>query len=152
MVNTFLLIYQLGTCCVYIVFISSNVKAVMDEYVTKLDVQIYMLIFLIPLILINWVKNLKLLAPFSTLANCITVVSFGIILYYIFHKGVTFSNRSAVGEVEQFPLYFGTVLFALEAIGVVSNFIYLIKITSRISFNLVIFVMRAHENNCITNA
>lgn len=120
-VNAFLLTFQLGTCCVYIVFISSNVKAVMDQYVEEIGIEIYMLIFLLPLILLNWIKNLKLLAPFSTLANCVTVVSFGTILYYIFSKGVTFEDRKPVGELANFPLYFGTVLFALEAVGVVSE-------------------------------
>lgn len=69
-VNTFLLIYQLGTCCVYVVFVSSNIKSIVDLYVEeKTDVRLYMLIILLPLILINWVRNLKYLAPFSTIAN-----------------------------------------------------------------------------------
>lgn len=55
-VNVFLLIYQLGTCCVYVVFVSSNIKAIADYYTeTDTDVRLYMLIILLPLILINWV-------------------------------------------------------------------------------------------------
>lgn len=67
------------------------------------------------------VRNLKFLAPFSTLANFITLVSFGIILYYIFREPISFEGREAVGNVAEFPLFFGTVLFALEAIGVVGS-------------------------------
>lgn len=119
-INTFLLIYQLGTCCVYVVFVSSNIKAIADYYMeTETDVRLYMLIILLPLILINWVRNLKFLAPFSTLANFITLISFGIILYYIFREPISFEGREAVGNVAEFPLFFGTVLFALEAIGVI---------------------------------
>lgn len=73
-----------------------------------------------PLILVNWIRNLKFLTPCSTIANCITFASFGIILYYIFREPLTFENRELIGDVQDFPLYFGTVLFALEAIGVVS--------------------------------
>ncbi|XP_052895546.1 proton-coupled amino acid transporter-like protein CG1139 [Anopheles moucheti] len=117
-VNVFLLIYQLGTCCVYVVFVSSNIKAIADYY-TDTDVRLYMLIILLPLILINWVRNLKSLAPFSTVANFVTLVSFGIILYYIFREPISFENRDKVGTMSGFALFFGTVLFALEAIGVI---------------------------------
>ncbi|KAI4470928.1 amino acid transporter [Holotrichia oblita] len=118
-INAFLLTYQLGTCCVYIVFIAENVKSVVDAYDTELHLEIYMLIILLPLILLNYIKNLKYLAPFSTAANFITLVSFGFILYYIIRDGPTFEEREPVGEVKYWPLFFGTVLFALEAIGVI---------------------------------
>ncbi|XP_044734183.1 proton-coupled amino acid transporter-like protein CG1139 [Chrysoperla carnea] len=118
-VNAFILIYQLGICCVYVVFVSANIKAVVDEYTEHISVRYYMLMILIPLILINWVRKLKFLAPLSTLANAITVVTFGIILYYIFREPISFENREMVGELDHFPLFFGTVLFALEAIGVI---------------------------------
>lgn len=106
--------------CVYTVFIAQNIKAVVDEYLGEEDIRLYMLMLLLPLILINWVRNLKYLAPFSTLANVITVVSFAVIIYYLFAEGPTIDGREAVGKVENMPLFLGTVLFALEAIGVVS--------------------------------
>ncbi|EDW78915.1 uncharacterized protein Dwil_GK11241 [Drosophila willistoni] len=119
-VNTFLLIYQLGTCCVYVVFVASNIKSIVDAvWETNVDVRLCMIIILVPLILINWVRNLKYLAPFSTLANAITMVSFGIICYYIFREPISMEGKDAVGKIENFPLFFGTVLFALEAIGVI---------------------------------
>lgn len=56
-VNVFLLIYQLGTCCVYVVFVSSNIKSVADYYLDEpVDVRLCMVIILVPLILINWVS------------------------------------------------------------------------------------------------
>lgn len=119
-VNIFLLIYQLGTCCVYVVFVSTNIKSILDLYLEEVtDVRLVMLVILLPLILINWVRNLKYLAPFSTIANLITMVSFGIILYYIFREPISLDGLEAVGEVRNWPLFFGTVLFALEAIGVI---------------------------------
>ncbi|CAH0546046.1 unnamed protein product [Brassicogethes aeneus] len=118
-VNTFLLTYQLGTCCVYTVFIADNVKQVGDEYIGEMDHRLYMLIFLLPLILINFIRNLKLLAPLMTIANIITIGGFGIILYYLVLENITLEGRDMVGKLEDMPLYFGTVLFALEAIGVI---------------------------------
>lgn len=80
-----------------------------------------MVILLLPLIFVNYIRNLKYLAPCSTIANAIMFAGFAIILYYIFREPLTFNDRVPVGEVKNFPLFFGTVLFALESIGVVSN-------------------------------
>lgn len=118
-INVFLMVYQLGSCCVYTVFIATNLQTALDTYVSDIDVRLYMLAILLPLILVNWIRNLKFLAPCSTVANFITFISFGIILYYIFREPLTFEHREVIGNVENFPLYFGTVLFALEAIGVI---------------------------------
>lgn len=66
-------------------------------------------------------RNLKYLAPLSTIANAVTVLSFGIICYYIFRDPVTFEGKRPYAPISEYPLYFGTVLFSLEAIGVVSE-------------------------------
>lgn len=47
------------------------------------------------------------------------MMSFALILYYIFEKPFEVEDKQAFGEVKNFPLFFGTVLFALEAIGVI---------------------------------
>lgn len=121
MVNAFLLVYQIGTCCVYVVFVSENIQFVLSKQF-KLDVTVsqVMLCILLPLVLINWVKDLKYLAPFSAIANAVTIVSFAIICYYIFREAPTLEGKVPAGKLANFPLFFGTVLFALEAIGVVS--------------------------------
>ncbi|CAG9803780.1 unnamed protein product [Chironomus riparius] len=119
-VNLFLVVYQLGTCCVYVVFVASNIKRITDLYTDDAtDVRLIMVFLLIPLIFLNWIKNLKFLAPFSTFANAITLISFGFILYFIFEKPFVIEDKQAFGKIQNFPLFFGTVLFALEAIGVI---------------------------------
>ncbi|CAB3374931.1 Hypothetical predicted protein [Cloeon dipterum] len=120
-VNLFLFIYQTGTCCVYVVFVASNIQSVVNYHTqVNTDVQIFMLYILLPLILLNYVRNLKYLAPFSTLANIITITGFTITLYYILRDGLPeAADRHMFGTLEGIPLFFGTVLFALEAIGVI---------------------------------
>lgn len=80
-----------------------------------------MVYILVPLILISWIRNLKLLAPFSSIATCMTIVSFTLIFYYIFRETPSFAGREPVGTLKSIPLFFGTVLFAMEAIGMVST-------------------------------
>ncbi|XP_014206469.1 proton-coupled amino acid transporter-like protein CG1139 [Copidosoma floridanum] len=120
-VNLFLMIYQLGTCCVYTVFIATNLQKALESHIGSYDLRMYMLVLLLPLILINWIRNLKLLAPLSTVANGITLISFGIILYFIVEdpSKITLEGKHAIGKYGDFPLFLGTVLFALEAIGVI---------------------------------
>lgn len=117
-VDGFMIVYQLGICCVYIVFVATNVKQLVDIYL-NLDVKIHCMILLVPLIGINMIRNLKILAPFSTLANLITFVGLGMILYYILDDLPPLSEREMVADLGRFPLFFGTTLFALEAVGVI---------------------------------
>ncbi|KOX68585.1 Proton-coupled amino acid transporter 1 [Melipona quadrifasciata] len=119
LVDGFMIVYQLGICCVYIVFVASNIKQVADQYWEPLDVKTHMLILLLPLILINYIRNLKLLAPFSTLANAITFVGLAMILVYMFNDLPSVNEREMFGTLRNFSLYFGTTLFALEAVGVI---------------------------------
>uniref|UniRef100_A0A0K8T6A9 Amino acid transporter transmembrane domain-containing protein n=2 Tax=Lygus hesperus TaxID=30085 RepID=A0A0K8T6A9_LYGHE len=120
--NAFLLTYQMGSCCIYVVFIASNIKAVVDHYQPvdhQMEIRWYMMYILVPLILLSWVRNLKYLAPLSSLANAATLVSFAIIFYYMFTDLPSLSTRESFGTLKGLPLFFGTVLFAMEAIGVV---------------------------------
>lgn len=117
-VDGFMIVYQLGICCVYIVFVATNIKQLVDMYL-NLDVKIHCMILLVPLIGINMIRNLKILAPFSTLANIITFVGLGMILYYVLDDLPPLSEREMVADMGRFPLFFGTTLFALEAVGVI---------------------------------
>lgn len=118
-VDVFLIVYQLGICCVYIVFVAKNVKDVADFCGFNISVELHMVILLIPLVLINSIRNLKVLAPFSQFANIITFVGFGIVLYYVVQSLDPISERKMVGTAYAFPLFVGTTLFALEAVGVI---------------------------------
>ncbi|CAB3258819.1 unnamed protein product [Arctia plantaginis] len=119
-VDIFLVVYQLGICCVYIVFIADNIKKMLDPHYT-MAVEIHMLIILIPLIAFNLIPSLKLLAPFSAVANVLTFLGLGIIVYYMiaYKKALPSDPLDLWGSPSTFPLFFGTILFALTAVGVV---------------------------------
>ncbi|KAK3923360.1 LOW QUALITY PROTEIN: Proton-coupled amino acid transporter-like protein [Frankliniella fusca] len=145
--HIFLCIYQIGTMSVYTVFVANSFKVayvytvffstngsavvpiqmfynvydsqVADQHGSDIDIRLYMCMLLIPLILLNFVRNLKYLAPLSSFALVATVAAFGVTLKYVFTDLPAISSREAVGRVQDWPLFFGTVIFALEAIGVV---------------------------------
>ncbi|XP_063546616.1 proton-coupled amino acid transporter-like protein CG1139 [Cydia strobilella] len=124
MVNWFLVVDLLGCCCVYIVFVATNVKQVADFYAKgtewhDMDVRLYMLATLPFLILINLIRNLKYLAPFSMIANLLVGCGMGITFYYLFQEMPETSKRVNFAGFDKLPTFFGTAIFALEGIGVV---------------------------------
>ncbi|KAM8710517.1 hypothetical protein ACLKA7_017177 [Drosophila subpalustris] len=118
-VDGFLAFYHFGICCVYVVFIAESIKQLVDEYLVEWDVRLHMCIIIIPLLLIYSIRNLRLLAPFSSAANLLLFVGFGIILYYICSDLPPLSERKPFEDYLKLPTFFGTVLFALEAVGVI---------------------------------
>ncbi|XP_045459894.1 proton-coupled amino acid transporter-like protein pathetic [Melitaea cinxia] len=107
--------------CVYIVFIASSFKGVVDVYLPNYDISIrmYCLMAWIPLILICQIRNLKYLVPFSAIANFLVIIVFAVTMYYMFVDLPPLSEREAVASVTQWPLFLSTVTFAMVAIGVV---------------------------------
>jgi len=92
------------------------------NYTDVLDIRVYIPMLLVILIPISLIKNLKYLVPFSAVANIFILVSFSITLYYIFCDGLDVEGLELMANVEQLPLFFSTVIFAMEGIGVVSTF------------------------------
>lgn len=119
-VDVFLMIFQIGLCCVYIIFVAMNIKSIFDEYTeTKITVEIYVFIFLPGYILLFSVRNYKLFAPFSIVANVLTIISFGIVCYYIFQNLPHLKDIPAFGPADHYPLFLGTTLFAFVAVAVI---------------------------------
>ncbi|XP_041987958.1 proton-coupled amino acid transporter-like protein CG1139 [Aricia agestis] len=117
-VDVFLVVYQLGICCVYIVFIADNIKKIVDPYYV-MAVEVHMLIILGPLIAFNLIPSLKILAPFSALANVLTLIGIAIIIYFLLSGKKSEEPLDLWGSYANYPLFFGTTLFALTAVGVV---------------------------------
>ncbi|XP_015588479.1 proton-coupled amino acid transporter-like protein pathetic isoform X2 [Cephus cinctus] len=119
-INSFLVIDLIGCCCVYIVFVSTNIQQVVGAYTdNKWDVRIYMAMLLPFLIIFSLVRNLKYLAPFSMVANVLIAVGVSITFYYIFSDLPSIGDKPNFSSWSQLPLFFGTAIFALEGIGVV---------------------------------
>ncbi|XP_077389171.1 proton-coupled amino acid transporter 1 isoform X2 [Festucalex cinctus] len=136
-VNLFLIITQLGFCCVYFVFLSDNVKQVVEAanattfncqvdggnqtqvLVPSFDSRLYMLCFLPAFILLVFTPNLKYLAPLSLIANLVMAASLVLIYFYSITHIKYPIDLPVVGRAKDYPLFFGTAIFAFEGIGVV---------------------------------
>ncbi|KAG3265445.1 proton-coupled amino acid transporter 2, transcript variant X2 [Ictidomys tridecemlineatus] len=133
-VSFFLIITQLGFCCVYIVFLAENLKQVVEAVnsttnncynnetvipMPTMDSRLYMLSFLPVLVLLVFIRNLQILTIFSMLANISMLASLIIIAQYIAQGIPDPSRLPLVASWKTYPLFFGTAIFSFESIGVV---------------------------------
>lgn len=108
----------------YVLFIAINLKSIVEHFSsTIIDLRYYMLMLLLPLLVLSWIQNLKFLIPLSIIGNAIMIVSFTIIFYYIIDATPSFEGKVPVGNIAELPLFVGTVLFALDNIGIVSIYV-----------------------------
>uniref|UniRef100_A0A1B6KB22 Amino acid transporter transmembrane domain-containing protein n=1 Tax=Graphocephala atropunctata TaxID=36148 RepID=A0A1B6KB22_9HEMI len=120
LVDFFLVTYQLGTCTAYVIFIAKTLKNLAEPRITEnVHLNYYLLMIFIPVVLINYIRNLKKLTVVSLTANILTIFAFSCCFYYIFGVGpFRYQETNLVSSVTTWPLFVGTSLFALYTIGV----------------------------------
>lgn len=119
-VNVFLVITQLGFCCVYFLFVATNLQDTMHIFHVNLGVHSYLALLFPPMLALGMVKNLKYLTPVSLIAAIMTGWGLVVTFYYILQDLPHTSTVKAFASWHQLPLYFGTAIYAFEGIGVVS--------------------------------
>jgi len=92
---------------------------VMDFYDVQLDIHVHMTMILLPIMLSCWIRDLKYLVPLSLFANIAMVVGICVTLYYITQDLPAPSTREYIAPWSRIPLFFGTVIYAFEGIGLV---------------------------------
>ncbi|XP_010074260.1 PREDICTED: proton-coupled amino acid transporter 1-like, partial [Pterocles gutturalis] len=126
-VGLFLIITQLGFCCVYFVFLADNLKQVISAangttndcnlnrtvaMTPTMDSRLYMLSLLPFVVLLTFIQNLKVLSIFSMLANVAMLGSLIVIYQYIV-RVLPLENK--MKNPRQFPviLYVGMTLVTI---------------------------------------
>ncbi|XP_034255535.1 proton-coupled amino acid transporter 1 isoform X2 [Thrips palmi] len=120
LVNLFIIMTQLGFCCVYFVFVATNIRQVLNQHIVAIDVHAYMAMALVPMLLLSLVRNLKYLAPVSLASNVVMCAGVAVTLYECAKDGLPpLSERRLVAEWQRWPLFFGTVVYSFESICIV---------------------------------
>ncbi|XP_046687471.1 LOW QUALITY PROTEIN: proton-coupled amino acid transporter 1-like [Homalodisca vitripennis] len=116
-----------GAAALQIIIVSKRLHNINCNYETDsqngtdnlVDVHILMAIILIPMVSTAMVRNLKFLVPFSVLANILTGAGVCLTMYISMHDLPPVTSRNAVGSISTIPLFFGTVIYCFEGIGLV---------------------------------
>lgn len=119
MVDIGIFITYFGTCSAYSVIVARNFDYVTGYYWGSLDVRIYLLILLVPLIILCYVPNLKYLTPVSMISNGFMAVGIAITCYYLVIDLPPVTNEKLSADITLMPTFFSITIFALEAIGVI---------------------------------
>lgn len=121
-INSFLVVSMTGCSCIYNVFIAKNIEQVLEAVTDiRLDIRFYILFLTGPLILINLLRNWKLLAPMSIFSNIFLIIGISITMYYAVIDLPNPRERPAFVGWEKLPIFVGISIFALEGIGVVMS-------------------------------
>nr|CAD7424109.1 unnamed protein product [Timema monikensis] len=126
-VNVALAATYYSALCVYIVFIATAIKQVADYHYPMgttadetINIRLYILMLVPFLYALGLIRNLKYLVPFSALANVFILIGFCITLYYMFTDIPDTSDKVEITpDFSTLPVFFSTVIFAMEGIGVV---------------------------------
>lgn len=117
----YLLIFFILSYCIIVHKTHKFLFQVMSHYFDlHLNIDEYLLIMLVPMIILNLVKNLKYLTPISLFAAILTVTGLGVTFFYMLQGLPRTSTVQAFANWHQWPLFFGTAIYAFEGIGVVS--------------------------------
>lgn len=73
----------------------------------------------------TWIRNLKYLAPVSSIANLLVVAGYVATIYIMSYNLPPISERHYVAEYQSIPLFFGTVIYSFEAITLVYKHYYI---------------------------
>ncbi|RWS25056.1 proton-coupled amino acid transporter 1-like protein [Leptotrombidium deliense] len=121
-VNIFLLMTQIGFCCVYCIFIADNIRDFVKNVThgdVILNVDTIMLAVYPIIVVLNFIRRLSHLAIASAAANILQVTGLAIIFYNLFIDLPPTWTRPATADITRLPLFFGTAIYAFEGIGLI---------------------------------
>lgn len=117
--DTVVILFQIGVCSVYILFVEENLRDVTNYYLSINTASLhYKIMCFIPFFLIACIKNLKVFAPFSLLGNIINLFTYSVIAYFVSNNLYPFKDLKMLGSYYEYPFFFGTAMFGLQGITV----------------------------------
>ncbi|XP_046672244.1 proton-coupled amino acid transporter-like protein pathetic isoform X1 [Homalodisca vitripennis] len=117
--SALMITYYFGTT-VYIVFIASTTKQIVESHWNvDINPRLYVLMTALVIVPVGSIRRLKFLVPFSFVAIIFLFIGCTFVLYEVFSDLPPFTSRPAFTSIQRLPLFYATVLFALEGIGTV---------------------------------
>lgn len=110
----------IGGNSIFLLLACGNLKCAYDYFFdSDISIRLIMIYLVVPLVLLCWIPNLKYLVPCSLFTNAINAIALCTVLYDAVSDSSFFQDRLSVGSMASVPLFLGTILFTLNATGLI---------------------------------
>ena len=110
-----LLTSQVGFCCAYLIFISSN----LSTFVPSVEKNSWLLLLLPPLFFLTLIKDLSRFAVFSLFAQISNIFAFTVVYWFDFQHLHLAQVHPKEFSLEGFPYYFSVAIYCFEGAGMI---------------------------------
>ncbi|VDK25062.1 unnamed protein product [Anisakis simplex] len=117
-----IIILQMGVLSVFYIFMALHVKEIVETIwpECQLRTSVYMFIVFVPLVLINYIRTLRVIAVFSWIANILMLTSFVIIFQDLLRSEHVTSTLPWITDFDSLATAAGAILYSFEGQAIVS--------------------------------
>ena len=114
-VNTAIIFLQVGICSVFYVFVAVHTQEVVEQYWSfGYSKQTYMLFVLIPFILVNFLRTLRIIAVISIIGNICMVISLTFIFQHLIRQSHQIGDLPLITNFDGIMMATGAILYSFE--------------------------------------
>lgn len=109
--------YQLGVCAIQVVFMAVNLKAVIENFTDaskQLDMRVYATMVLVPVILVNLIRELRVISILAAAANVVLLAGLVIVLQCCIRQTAQVHRLPAATNFLDTMLFVGTAMYTFE--------------------------------------
>ncbi len=108
------------SCSYTCIIVAQNLQILSQNVLHySIDSQTLLVVLTLPFLLLSWIRKLNVLVPFSFLGNVFNWFTFVLVIYYIIVDPSPWNLPPAYGHLGGLSLFAGTVLFNVNATGIV---------------------------------
>uniref|UniRef100_A0A1I7SGQ3 Aa_trans domain-containing protein n=1 Tax=Bursaphelenchus xylophilus TaxID=6326 RepID=A0A1I7SGQ3_BURXY len=113
--NGVIILLQLGICSVFYVFVASHVKELFDDNSDiRLSPTIWSLLVLFPMIIVNLLRTLKMIAILSVVGNICMISCLIFIMQYLVRKPLMITELPGITNFDGILMACGSILYSFE--------------------------------------
>uniref|UniRef100_A0A7E4VUP0 Aa_trans domain-containing protein n=1 Tax=Panagrellus redivivus TaxID=6233 RepID=A0A7E4VUP0_PANRE len=114
-VNTAIIFLQIGICSVFYLFVGVHTKELIEQYFEfRASTTMFLIMILPAMILINFLRTLRIIAIFSAVGNVLMVVSLVFIYQHLIRSDHQFSKLPAMTDFDGIMTATGAILYSFE--------------------------------------